>query len=451
MTATEDTIVALASAPGIGAISVIRLSGPNALDIAQRSCKRTLSPRTATLGTVFDDLDQPIDTGLFIAFPGPHSFTGEHVVEFQGHGGSVVTQAVIHEFLKLGAVPANPGQFSERAFLNGKLDLIQAEAISDLIHATSLQAVRAANQSLKGVFSDSVTTLSTQIVALRVQVEAHLDFPDEDIQPATLDGLSKQIKTTLDDANMLLASARQGVILNTGLKIVLLGPPNAGKSSLLNCLAQQPLAIVTNIPGTTRDAIQHHLQIDDLRLQFVDTAGIRITDDLIESEGIRRAHQAACQADIIMCLFDHTVPHIDPVWLDRILPENWTTEIPIILVQNKHDIQPEPATNVTSYPLCQISAHTSVGIDDLIATLKTTMGFQSEHTTPFIARERHVYRLSNVIRSLDAAHSLPCDLDHLELIADELRRSHIALQEMTGQFHSDDLLGEIFSTFCIGK
>ena len=250
---------------------------------------------------------------------------------------------------------------------------------------------------------------------------------------------------------MLLASARQGVILNTGLKVVLLGPPNAGKSSLLNCLAQQPLAIVTNIPGTTRDAIQHHLQIDDLRLQFVDTAGIRITDDLIESEGIRRAHQAACQADIIICLFDHTVPHIDPIWLDHILPENWTTEIPIILVQNKHDIQPEPATNVTSYPLCQISAHTSVGIHDLIATLKTTMGFQSEHTTPFIARERHVYRLSNVIRSLDAAHSLPCDLDHLELIADELRWSHIALQEMTGQFHSDELLGEIFSTFCIGK
>jgi tRNA modification GTPase len=451
MTVTEDTIVALASAPGMGAISVIRLSGPQAITIAEQCSKRTLLPRTALLGTVFNTSDQPIDTGLFIAFPGPHSFTGEDVVEFQGHGGIVVTQAVIHEFLRLGAVPASPGQFSERAFLNGKLDLIQAEAISDLIHATSLQAVRAAHQSLTGFFSVNVTKLCDHIVALRVQIEAHLDFPDEDIQPAALEHLSKDIHDTFKDANKLLASARQGVILNSGLKVVLLGPPNAGKSSLLNCLAQQPLAIVTNIPGTTRDTIQHDLQVDDLRLQFVDTAGIRLTDDAIESEGIRRAHEATRQADILMCLFDHTVTQIDTNWLNRILPEQWTPQVPIILVQNKCDIHPRQATNLTTYPLCQISAHTSEGIDNLIATLKTTMGFQSEHTTPFIARERHVYQLSNAIQSLNAALSLPCDLDHLELIAEELRWSHIALQEMTGEFHSDDLLGKIFSTFCIGK
>lgn len=447
----DDTIVALASAPGTGAISVIRLSGPKAIDIAQALCRRSLTPRTATLGSIYDETGEQIDSGLFIAFPGPQSFTGENVCEFQGHGGTVVSQAVIQECLKLGAIPANPGQFSERAFLNGKIDLVQAEAISDLIHATTLQAVRAANQSLNGLFSTSIEHLADQIITLRTHIEAHLDFPDEDIAPAALKSISNQLEIALKDANELRHSARQGLILNSGLKIVLLGPPNAGKSSLLNCLAQQAVAIVTDVPGTTRDLIQHNLQLDGLHLLFVDTAGIRDTNDVIESEGIRRALQATHDADVIMCLFDHHCKMIDDTWIQNLFSIDHVETPKILLVQNKCDLDKSLVENKTQYPLCQISAQTREGIPNLLTQLKQLIGLDGEHVTPFIARERHIYQLSNAIEHLETAHSIPAQLAYLDVIAEELRLSHIALQEMTGTFHSDDLLGQIFSTFCIGK
>lgn len=450
MIATDDTIVALATAPGMGAISIIRVSGPQAIHMSQKLCGKTLAPRMAILGSIQDDNGQRIDTGLFFAYPGPNSFTGEDVCEFQGHGGTIVAQAVINEFIRLGAVPARPGQFSERAFLNGKIDLIQAEAISDLIHASSIQAVKAANQSLDGVFSKQVGELTNQLIKTRVHAEAHLDFPDEEISPTSLTAISNQLFQSLQFAQQLKEGARQGVVLSQGLQLVLLGLPNTGKSSLLNCLAKQPLAIVTDIPGTTRDTIHHDLVIDGLQMRFIDTAGIRETSDQIEAEGVRRAFAATQTADIVVCLFDQTNDVMTNEHLSALLPPA-LTDPRIILVQNKLDLDSRLADNHTRHPLCHISARTGAGIDTLIQQIKTTAGITQHESTAFTARERHLYQLSNAIRHLESAHCIPCSPDHLDLIAEDLRLAHIALQEMTGEFKSDDLLGEIFSTFCIGK
>ncbi|MEL0321316.1 MAG: tRNA uridine-5-carboxymethylaminomethyl(34) synthesis GTPase MnmE, partial [Gammaproteobacteria bacterium] len=299
----SDTIVASATAPGRGAISIIRLSGPKSTEIAKILSGKSLKPRIATFGSITSN-DEIIDTGIWIYFVAPHSFTGEDTVEFQGHGGPVVIQTILKLMTALGARLAAPGEFSQRAFLNGKIDLTQAEAISDLINASSISAVKAANNSLQGQFANHVNAIVTELISLRTQIEAHIDFPDEDIEPSSIEAFSSTINHIKNDLNTLIASANDGVKLNRSAEIVLIGEPNAGKSSLLNALAKEPLAIVTDIPGTTRDLIRHDLLIDGLEIRITDTAGIRSTDDVIENEGINRAINALQTADLVLCLFD---------------------------------------------------------------------------------------------------------------------------------------------------
>ena len=351
----SDTIVASATAPGRGAISIIRLSGPLSLQIAKILCGKQLKPRIATFGSVTFNTET-IDTGIWIYFAAPHSFTGEDTVEFQGHGGPLVVQAILRVTTELGARLADPGEFSQRAFLNGKIDLTQAEAISDLINASSLSALKAANNSLKGEFANSINAIVTELVVLRTQLEAHIDFPDEDIEPQDTRAFSAAINHIKRKLNELLISAHDGAKLNQSAEIVLIGEPNAGKSSLLNSLAKEPLAIVTNIPGTTRDLVRYDLLIDGLEIRVTDTAGIRSTNDIIETEGINRAIKAIETADLVLCLFDERHQLITDDTIQKLVGN--TTNTTLGLVSTKIDIKQKQIKNDTTYPLLGISAKT---------------------------------------------------------------------------------------------
>ncbi len=441
-----DTIVASATAPGRGAISVLRLSGPESLQIAQTLSGKTLTPRVATYGPCLHD--GLIDTGLWLYFPGPHSFTGEDVCEFQGHGGPVVIQAVVQAMITLGARHAKPGEFSERAFLNDKIDLAQAEAISDLISASSIAAVKAANRSLSGQFSDDIHELVTQLIALRVHLEAHIDFPDEDISPNELALLGSQL-TLLDDAMVeLLSKTEQGARLNHAFDVVLVGPPNAGKSSLLNAIAREPLAIVTDIPGTTRDLIRHSIIAHGLELRITDTAGIRDTEDEIEHEGITRARQAINTADLIVCLLEASNGELTTASITSLLG-TLDAKTPILLVQNKIDIH-APAINHTDYPCVHMSAKTGEGLSELLTAITGSLQLQTRDDL-YLTRQRHVDLVRQAYRHVIDAKTHPLNSNQLELIAEDLRLAQNCLSDITGTFTSDDLLGEIFSTFCIGK
>ena len=325
----SDTIVASATAPGRGAISVIRLSGPKSLSVAQTLSQKSLKPRFSTYGHICEN-GTVLDSGLWIYFPAPHSFTGENVVEFQGHGGPVVVQAVLQAMTRLGARLAGPGEFTQRAFLNNKIDLTQAEAISDLINATSLSAVKAANLSLSGVFASAIHELVKDLINLRTQIEAHIDFPEEDIDPTSIEYFEDQIAKLESKLRTSIQSAREGARLNQTTEIVLVGAPNTGKSSLLNALARQPLAIVTNIPGTTRDLIRHDLLIDGLEIRVTDTAGIRPTGDQIEEEGIRRTLNAIETADLVLCLFDERYNEITEKTVTDLIGNRPNTRIGVI-------------------------------------------------------------------------------------------------------------------------
>lgn len=442
----HDTIVASATAPGRGAISVIRLSGPLALSIAERLSGKTLTPRHATLGACA--LDEKLDSGIWIYFPGPHSFTGENVCEFHGHGGPVVIQTVIQTMVSLGARHAKPGEFSERAFLNDKIDLAQAEAIADLISASSVAAVKAANRSLSGGFSAAVHHLVEQLIALRVQIEAHIDFPDEDISPVALHQFHTQLSQLKSDTAAFLSDTEQGSKLNQAFDVVLIGAPNAGKSSLLNALAQEPLAIVTDIPGTTRDLIRHHVIVQGIELRITDTAGIRKTTDAIEHEGIARAFQAIDQADLVVCLFDTHSGTVDYAMLSTLFnPES--LQCPILLVQNKVDVT-KRAVNQTPYPFIQISAKTGEGLPELMSQVSELLSTQTRDDL-YLTRNRHIQKITEAHTLIENALLHPLDVRYIELIAEDLRLAQNALSEITGVFSSDDLLGEIFSTFCIGK
>ncbi|TGD72794.1 tRNA uridine-5-carboxymethylaminomethyl(34) synthesis GTPase MnmE [Mangrovimicrobium sediminis] len=448
-----DTIVAIATAPGRGGIGIVRLSGPLAHSIAAKIAHQPLQPRHAHYCTFSDTQGEPIDSGIALYFPAPHSFTGEDVTELQGHGGPVVLDLLVNTCLALGARSARPGEFSERAYLNDKLDLAQAEAIADLINSTTEHAARNANRSLQGAFSNAIDDLVARVIRLRVYVEAAIDFPEEEIDFIGDGEVSRQLQSLIEHLEQVQAQARQGALLREGMKLVIAGRPNAGKSSLLNALSGQETAIVTPIEGTTRDVLREHIQIDGLPLHIVDTAGLRESPDAIEREGIRRAWHEIATADHVLLVVDGSAGFTSPDPRD-LWPEfhaQMQREIPVTVILNKCDISALGPTieEFETFTTVRLSARTGDGLELLKTHLKQSMGYAGEGS--FSARRRH-------LQSLDEAHSALLEgwsqLEGAgagELLAEDLRACQQALGEITGQVSSDQLLGEIFSSFCIGK
>ncbi|ACA89177.1 tRNA uridine-5-carboxymethylaminomethyl(34) synthesis GTPase MnmE [Shewanella woodyi] len=452
---TTDTIVAQATAPGRGGVGIIRISGDKASDVAMAVLGHLPKTRYADYCDFKDAENAVIDQGIALYFQGPNSFTGEDVLELQGHGGQIVLDMLIKRVMEVDGVRiAKPGEFSEQAFMNDKMDLTQAEAIADLIDATSEQAAKSALNSLQGEFSVQIHELVEQVTNLRLYVEAAIDFPDEEVDflsDGKIAGSLNRIITKLDSVQ---ASAKQGAIIREGMKVVIAGRPNAGKSSLLNALAGKESAIVTEIAGTTRDVLREHIHLDGMPLHIIDTAGLRDTDDTVEMIGIERAWAEIETADQVLFMVDGTTTDaVDPreIWPDFIdrLPKN----LGITVVRNKADITGEPLTVTQDHghSVFKISAKTGLGVESLQQHLKSLMGYQSNLEGGFIARRRH-------LEALDLASShLMIGKEQLEvylageLLAEELRMTQMALSEITGKFTSDDLLGKIFSSFCIGK
>ncbi|MET1114066.1 MAG: tRNA uridine-5-carboxymethylaminomethyl(34) synthesis GTPase MnmE [Comamonas sp.] len=462
----DHPIAAIATAPGRGAVGIVRVSGKGLAPLVQRLCGRALKPREATYLPLRDAQGQPIDHGLALFFPGPHSYTGEDVLELQAHGGTVVLQLLLARCLEAAAeadgagqpcLPglrlAQPGEFTERAFLNDKIDLAQAEAIADLIDASTEAAARSASRSLSGAFSQEIHTLRDALVRLRMLVEATLDFPEEDIdflQQADASGQLERLQSALAG---VLARAHQGALLREGIKVVIAGQPNAGKSSLLNALAGAELAIVTEIAGTTRDKVQQTIQIEGVPLHVIDTAGLRESEDTVERIGIARAWDEIAAADAVLFLHDLTRQEqtdyraADDV-IRATLAERLPAQVPVIDVWNKTD----SASAEWLEDGLRLSARTGDGLDALRRRLLEVAGWQSAPEGLYLARARHVEALQAVGAHLDMAYAqLRAAGPHLDLLAEELRLAQNALNAITGEFTSDDLLGVIFSSFCIGK
>jgi tRNA modification GTPase len=452
---SRDTIAAVATAQGRGGIGIVRVSGPLALSIAQALSGRIPRSRHAHYGAWRDAEDQVLDEGILLFFPGPQSFTGEDVLELQGHGGPVVLDLLLDRCLALGARQARPGEFSERAFLNDKLDLAQAEAIADLIEASSAQAARNALRSLQGEFSRRVHELSEQLIQLRIYVEAAIDFPEEEIDFLADGHVLRQLEAIRAYLAEVQRTAGQGALLRDGMTVVIAGRPNAGKSSLLNALAGREAAIVTDIAGTTRDLLREHIHIDGMPLHVVDTAGLRDTDDQVERIGVERALQAIEDADRILLLVDASATEAgDPfaLWPEflasRPAPERVT------LIRNKIDLSDEPAgmqQSADGHVTLSLSARNGAGLERLREHLKTCMGYQQTAESGFSARRRHLEALHQAAAHLDHGHAQLTLAGAGELLAEDLRQAQQALGEITGAFSSDDLLGRIFSSFCIGK
>ena len=441
-----DTIAAIATSPGRAGIGVVRISGPAVRNIATEVLGRSVQTRVATLCDFLDADSIALDRGIAIFYAAPNSYTGEDVLELQGHGGLAVLQLVLRRCLDLGARPAYPGEFTQRAFLNDKLDLAQAESVADLIDASSEAAARGAMRSLAGEFSGRVAQLNDALIELRSLIEATLDFPEEEIDFLERSGAMKKLTRLRTGVATLLAVAEQGRILRDGAKVALIGQPNVGKSSLLNRLAEEEVAIVTEIPGTTRDPLRHELAIEGVPVHVVDTAGLRHATDAVEKIGIERAWREIRHADLALLVVDATLGLTDEDF--RILaklPQN----LKRILIFNKIDILGKPPTEIQAVDGTEIwlSAKTGQGIDLLRAVLLRSIGWQSTQEGIFIARERHLQALRDAKASLAQAH----ESGSLELIAEELRLAQQSFANITGKFSSDDLLGEIFSRFCIGK
>ncbi len=450
---TQDTICAIATPPGRGGVGIVRVSGPNSARIGEQITHRTLKPRYAHYGPFRDASGQVLDEGLALFFPNPHSFTGEDVLELQGHGGPVIMDLLLQTVMAAGARLARPGEFSERAFINDKLDLAQAESIADLIAASSEQAARSAVRSLQGEFSQTVNALAEQCIQLRIYVEAAIDFPEEEIDFLS-DG---HVATALAELRQSLAetqrSAQRGTLLQEGMTVVIAGRPNAGKSSLLNALSGQDSAIVTEIAGTTRDSLRESIQIDGLPLHIVDTAGLRDTEDTVEKLGIERAWAQIERADMVLLVVDS----VDNTTQDAIASEqdlltSLPEGIPVVVVRNKCDLTGEAAGLQQGTPrTVTLSAETGDGMENLRTLLKQTMGYDSTTEGGFIARRRHLEALNQAAVYVDSAHDQLHGAAAGELVAEDLRLAQQALNEITGEFTSDDLLGRIFSSFCIGK
>lgn len=455
MTHARDTIAAVATAQGRGGVGIVRVSGPLAGQLAQAICKRELKPRFAHHGAFIGEQDLPLDEGLAIYFPGPNSFTGEDVLELQGHGGPVVLDLLLRRCLQLGARLARPGEFSERAFLNDKLDLAQAEAIADLIEASSEQAARNALRSLQGEFSRRVHALTESLIQLRIYVEAAIDFPEEEIDFLADGHVLSQLDGVRENLSTVLREAGQGALLRDGMTVVIAGRPNAGKSSLLNALAGREAAIVTEIAGTTRDVLREHIHIDGMPLHVVDTAGLRDTDDHVEKIGVERALKAIGEADRVLLVVDSTAPEAsDPFALWPEFLEQRPDPSRVTLIRNKADLSGEVVSLETSadghVTLC-LSAKSASGLDLLRDHLKACMGYQQTAESGFSARRRHLEALLQAQQHLEHGRTQLTLMGAGELLAEDLRHAQQVLGEITGAFSSDDLLGRIFSSFCIGK
>lgn len=451
---SADTIAAVATAPGRGGIGVVRVSGRALAGFAERLAGKVPEPRRARLVAFLDAAGQPIDQGILLYFPAPHSFTGEDVLELQGHGGPVVMQMLLQRCRELGARLAEPGEFTRRAYLNDKLDLVQAEAVADLIEAATAQAARSALRSLAGEFSHQVQALTEGLKDLRMLVEATLDFPDEEIDPLRDTDAVPRLQGLRAALADLRARARAGSLLRTGLTVVLAGLPNVGKSSLLNRLAGAERAIVTEIPGTTRDALRETIQIEGIPLHIIDTAGLRDTDDPVEKMGIARTWQEIERADVVLQIVDAR-SGVTPA--DHAIDVKLPAGVVRIVVENKCDLAKRPAERVARSEGEQdgrrrvhiaLSAKTGAGMELLHDELLRVAGWQGHGEDTILARERHLEALALAAQYLDAAAA---QLAQMELCAEELRRAQEALSRITGEFTADDLLGMIFSRFCIGK
>jgi tRNA modification GTPase len=448
----EHTIVAQATPPGRGGVGIIRISGSKASAIAERILKLLPQPRFAHYGNFYDKNNRVIDQGIALYFKGPHSFTGEDVLELQAHGGQIIIDELIQLIVSYGAVLAEPGEFSQRAFLNNKIDLTQAEAIADLIAASSAQAAHAAMQSLQGSFAQKINTLLQSTVELRKYVEAALDFPEEEIDFLAEGNIKADLESLIAQVKEVEKAAEQGAILQAGMTVVIAGLPNAGKSSLLNRLAEKEVAIVTDVAGTTRDILREHIHIDGLPLHIIDTAGLHKNADKVEQEGIRRALEQIAKADRVLLVVDSTkINTNDPekLWPHDIGPCPDLNKI--TLVRNKKDLPATRPSESVSCPYIDISAQTGEGIEELRIHLKECMGYMGTTESTFSARRRHVDALSRALAALNRGHEQLVDYRAGELLAQELRIAHEALGEITGKFTADDMLGEIFSSFCIGK
>ncbi|AUM01350.1 tRNA uridine-5-carboxymethylaminomethyl(34) synthesis GTPase MnmE [Pseudothauera hydrothermalis] len=444
----RDTIAAIATAPGRGGIGVVRVSGSNLLPFVRALCGREPAPRVATFARFLDADGAAIDEGLVLFFPAPRSFTGEDVVELQGHGGPVVMQMLLTRCLALGARLAEPGEFTKRAFLNGKLDLAQAESVADLIEASTTAAARSAVRSLSGAFSAEVNRIRDALIDLRMLVEATLDFPEEEIDFLERTDAFGRLAAVRQDLEALLARARQGALLRSGLNVVLVGPPNVGKSSLLNCLAGDERAIVTDIAGTTRDALRETIEIEGIPLHIIDTAGLRDTTDAVERIGIARTWREIERADVILWMQEAggSLDAETMASVDAALPP----QVERIRVVNKIDLigaPPERIQNEHGVTLT-LSARTGQGVDLLRAELLRVVGWQAQAEDLVLARERHLAALRGALDHLRMAAQ---QIGALELFAEELRLAQNCVSEITGAFTPDDLLGVIFSRFCIGK
>lgn len=444
-----DTIVAIATPSGRGGIGVLRVSGPGVGSIAEQLIGKLPAPRHAQFAAFIGADNSAIDEGIALYFPAPASFTGEDVLELQGHGGPVVLDMVLARVLELGARLARPGEFSERAFLNDKLDLAQAEAIADLIDSGSTQAARAAVRSLRGVFSSRVSGLVEALIALRMYVEAAIDFPEEELDFLSDGKVEEQLTGICAQFDALTAGAIQGSLLREGMSVVIAGLPNAGKSSLLNRLAGHDAAIVTEIPGTTRDVLREHVNLDGLPLHIIDTAGLRDSTDRVEQEGVRRAWDAIRSADRVLLVIDGSEGYSAAV---ASLQSRLPAALPVTRIYNKIDLTGREPELLESGEVSQIalSARTGQGVDLLCKHLKAAAGFHEGSDDNFIARRRHLDALARARLHLESAQQHLAEKSG-ELLAEESRLAQLCLSEITGEFTSEDLLGKIFASFCIGK